>query len=366
MKSQDRALLRRRRGGGDRGPGRGHDLRGAARVPRRRASTSRSSSCSACPRGRRSLALGGDRAPGQGAAPPLPHRRRRQVRRGEGLLQEPVRGAAHGGIANEAAVELVWVDAERIEREGLAGTRGRARRHPGAGRLRRPRHRGQDPGHPLRARAARAVLRHLPRHAVRGHRVRAARVRPRGRQLHRVRRRRRAQRDRSRCPSSVGHPGQGRHHAARRSTRAARARARSPRGSTGRGVIEERHRHRYEVNNDYLRAGSRRTGSASPASGPRSSSSRSSSCPTTRGSWPASSIPSSGRKPWEPHPLFAALHRGAALEHQSAAARALTAPRARAAPSRTRPLAGLTVGGGAPAAPLIGGPVRDRERAPRR
>ena len=28
---------------------------------------------------------------------------------------------AHGGIANEAAVEVVWVDAERIEREGLAG-----------------------------------------------------------------------------------------------------------------------------------------------------------------------------------------------------------------------------------------------------
>jgi len=28
---------------------------------------------------------------------------------------------AHGGIAHEAAVEVVWVDAERIEREGLAG-----------------------------------------------------------------------------------------------------------------------------------------------------------------------------------------------------------------------------------------------------
>jgi CTP synthase len=28
---------------------------------------------------------------------------------------------AHGGIAHEAAVDVVWVDAERIEREGLAG-----------------------------------------------------------------------------------------------------------------------------------------------------------------------------------------------------------------------------------------------------
>src|SRR5712692_1718768 len=28
---------------------------------------------------------------------------------------------AHGGIAHEAAVEVAWVDAERIEREGLAG-----------------------------------------------------------------------------------------------------------------------------------------------------------------------------------------------------------------------------------------------------
>src|SRR5439155_19348384 len=27
----------------------------------------------------------------------------------------------HGGIAHEAAVELAWVDAERLEREGLAG-----------------------------------------------------------------------------------------------------------------------------------------------------------------------------------------------------------------------------------------------------
>ena len=74
------------------------------------------------------------------------------------------------------------------------------------GRLRGPRHRGKDPGHPLRARGAGAVLRHLPGHAVRGDRVRAARVRARGRQLHRVRPRTRPQRRSTCCPSSAGSP----------------------------------------------------------------------------------------------------------------------------------------------------------------
>ena len=45
----------------------------------------------------RSLPLGGDRAPDQGAAPPLPHRGGGQVHRGEGLLQEPLRGARPRG-----------------------------------------------------------------------------------------------------------------------------------------------------------------------------------------------------------------------------------------------------------------------------
>ena len=50
-------------------------------------------------------------------------------------------------------------------------------RHPRAGRLRHPRHRGQDPRGLLRAREQGPVLRHLPRHAGRGRRVRAQRRR---------------------------------------------------------------------------------------------------------------------------------------------------------------------------------------------
>ena len=98
---------------------------------------------------------------------------------------------AHGGIANEAAVEVVWVDAERIERD-----------------------RGEDPGDPLRARAGGPVLRDLPRDAVRGDRVRAPRLRARGRQLDGVRSRARPQRDRPPARAAQ-YPGQGGHDAPR-------------------------------------------------------------------------------------------------------------------------------------------------------
>jgi CTP synthase len=69
---------------------------------------------------------------------------------------------AHGGIANDA-------------RRRRAAPEGHARR-PRAGGIRGPRDRGQDRGGPLCARAWRAVLRDLPGHAVRGHRVRPAHV----------------------------------------------------------------------------------------------------------------------------------------------------------------------------------------------
>ncbi len=71
-------------------------------------------------------------------------------------------------------------------RGGRARAR-RLRRHPHPRRLRRARHRGQDPGRALRARARRAVPRHLPRHADRGGRVRPPRLRHGRRQLDRVR-----------------------------------------------------------------------------------------------------------------------------------------------------------------------------------
>ncbi len=60
----------------------------------------------------------------------------------------------------------------------------------------------------------------------------------------------------------------------------------------GEAVVHERHRHRYEVNNHY-RPGSRKPAWSCPARTRRVAWSRSSSCPTTRGSWPASSTRSS-------------------------------------------------------------------------
>ena len=63
----------------------------------------------------------------------------------------------------------------------------------------------------------------------------------------------------------------------------------------GEATIHERHRHRYEVNNQYPRPAGRPAGSSSPARSRRAGSSRSSSCPSTRGSSRASSTPSSSR-----------------------------------------------------------------------
>ena len=75
----------------------------------------------------------------------------------------------------------------RSRRERHRGGAARRRRHPDPGRVRDPRRGGQGRGRPVRARAAGPVPRHLPRPAVRGDRVRAARLRARGRELERVR-----------------------------------------------------------------------------------------------------------------------------------------------------------------------------------
>ena len=64
---------------------------------------------------------------------------------------------------------------EELEQKARRERCSQRRRHPGPRRLRRARHRGQDRGDPLRAREQDPVLRHLPRHAVRGRRVRAQR-----------------------------------------------------------------------------------------------------------------------------------------------------------------------------------------------
>ena len=79
----------------------------------------------------------------------------------------------------DAQVRIGRIQSEEIEREGPERLLAGLRRHPGARRLRRARHRRQDRGDPLRPRARHSVLRHLPGHAVRRDRVRPQRRRPR-------------------------------------------------------------------------------------------------------------------------------------------------------------------------------------------
>ena len=92
----------------------------------------------------------------------------------------------HAGIHTRTRVTIEYVDAEELERTGRVDLS-----HLDAvlvpGRLRQARHRGQDQGDPVRARAPHPVPGHLPRHATGDDRVRAQRLRARERQLDRVR-----------------------------------------------------------------------------------------------------------------------------------------------------------------------------------
>jgi hypothetical protein len=128
---------------------------------------------------------------GSGRRQPEPGRRGHrggggQVRRPPGRLQVARRGAEARGLrtAHQGADEVARVRGDR--EAGHRRARGR-RRDPGAGRLRRPRHRGQDAAVALRPRERRAVSRHLLRHAGGGRRFRPQRGRPGRRQQHRER-----------------------------------------------------------------------------------------------------------------------------------------------------------------------------------
>ena len=166
----------------------------------------------------------------------------------------------HGGIKTRTRVNIHYFESQDIERTGTRG----ARQHgcdPGAGRLRRPRHRGQDPGDPLCAREPHSLSRHLSRDAARDHRIRAQRARPEGREQHRVRPRHASSGDRAdhRMAGPRARPA-----GARREIRSRAARMRLgaqeallKAGSLvhslyGKESIFERHRHRYEFNNHYL------------------------------------------------------------------------------------------------------------------
>ena len=108
------------------------------------------------------------------------HRDGRQVRRPARLLHVVDRGAAPRGHQNAHARQhpLHGVGGDPDGRHVVPERR---RRDPRARRLRRARHRRQDRGREVRAREEGAVPRHLPGPAGRRHRVRAQRLRARGR-----------------------------------------------------------------------------------------------------------------------------------------------------------------------------------------
>ena len=121
--------------------------------------------------------VAGPRRPDQGAQAGPRDRPGRQVHRAARRLPVRHRGAPPRGVG------------ARGRRQGPLGRFGGAdprqpprsprgrRRHPGPGRVRPSRHRGQGPGRPLRARARHPVPRAVPRPAVRRHRVRPRRRR---------------------------------------------------------------------------------------------------------------------------------------------------------------------------------------------
>ena len=166
-------------------------------------------------------------------------------------LQVAQRGAHPRRHRQRLPRHLRHIDSEEIEQRGAEALLRRRRRHPGRARLRRARHRGQDRGHPLRAREA-ASRSSASASACRW----------------------RSSSSRATCAASTGANStefepdtpypvidlmpeqrerhrQGRHHAPRRLSLRARRRAPSAAEAYGAPEITERHRHRYEVNNDY-------------------------------------------------------------------------------------------------------------------
>ena len=172
----------------------------------------------------------------------------------------------------------------------------------------------------LRPRARHPDARPVPRPAVHGHRVRPRRGRPRGRELRRVRRgdaapgHRHDGRPARRRRRRARH---GRHDAPGRSTRPSWPRARSSRELYGEPYVDERHRHRYEVNNAY-RERSRRPAWCSPAPRPTAASSSSSSCPREVHPYfvATQAHPELRSRPTRAHPLFRGLI-GAAMARRS-------------------------------------------------
>ena len=173
--------------------------------------------------------------------------RRRQVHGLRGLVQEPERGGVSRRLRAppEGAPALGRGRGARTRRRKRAARR--RGRHPGARRLRIARHARHDEGGRVRARARRALLRHLLWLPV-GHRgVRPQRLRPRRRGLDRGGRERAAQGD-LQAARSARRRRTRRHDAPGPLRVRAAPRDRSRQRVYGSSLIHERHRHRFEFN----------------------------------------------------------------------------------------------------------------------
>ena len=233
-------------------PHRRHHLRGAAAAGGRGAWTSCCSSCSTC---RRARATSGAGRPSSTACA-TPRGRCASASSASTSTSwtrtsRSTRRCIHGGIANERQGRAGLHRLREARGRGLRRGAVPGRRHPGAGRLRQARHRGDDPRHRVRPRPPDPVLRHLPRDADGDHRVRPQRLRARARQLLGVRPRHAVQGDlqaaragRRRRPWAAP--------CAWASTPASSSPARSAWEAYQADTVWERHRHRYEVNLDYV------------------------------------------------------------------------------------------------------------------
>ncbi len=115
------------------------------------------------------------------------HRPGRQVRRIRGFLQEP-EGSPAARRAGPRCARQHHLDRSRASEVARSDGRTRNfRRHSGSRRIRPRGVEGMLLRHPLRARMQGALFRHLPGHADHGDRIRAQRMRPDARQLHRIR-----------------------------------------------------------------------------------------------------------------------------------------------------------------------------------
>ncbi len=172
---EDRALLQRAGRGRHQRQGRALDLRGAAPVRRRgpRRDPARPPLAAALRPG--PLEVGEPRQPDQEPGRRGGHRGRRQVRGLRRLLQVAQRGALARRDREQRPRQAPLrrrrdARGRPVPRRALPG-----RRDPRSRRLRTPRRRGHDEGHPLRAREEGAVLRDLPGPPDGGDRVRAQR-----------------------------------------------------------------------------------------------------------------------------------------------------------------------------------------------